>query len=299
MKKSGTLLLEENNKRNKRKEQIFSCSALTDKGKTRATNEDSILLIEEEEGKILAGVFDGMGGMEKGEVASKMAADTVKKVFEEGVYTGGDFVRKALEEANSAVFRYSLSQGVQGLMGTTAVIALVNQDKMYYGNAGDSRLYVLRKGRLMQKTHDHSLVAYQLRNGIITKEEAERSNRKNVLIKAIGIKKGEVPEMYPPEVLTKGDVVLLCSDGLYNMVSEGFIKKILGLQKPINEKAQMLINAANRNGGKDNISVVLIEHNADRRPSRAKFWIVLIGVLLIAAAILVWKFFPAFSKGGK
>ncbi|MCD6426537.1 MAG: Stp1/IreP family PP2C-type Ser/Thr phosphatase [Caldisericaceae bacterium] len=260
MRRKDTLVLSqvsEKREEGKREELALSCYGETNIGRKRNRNEDSIILIKKIR-CVLAGVFDGMGGMKKGDVASKLAVKSVNREFKlHG--NRANFIETALKTANKEIYEYAKRNSVEGAMGTTGVLAFVSNGKVRFGNVGDSRLYVLHNGKLVQKTHDHTLVAFQLANGIITEEEAEKSDQKNVLVKALGVKKTVEPEIYPEEILQPGDSVLLCSDGLYNMAGKKTMEIILNSKSSTKEKVKILIKTANENGGEDNISAVLIE----------------------------------------
>jgi serine/threonine protein phosphatase PrpC len=279
----------------------LSCYGLTSTGKVRQNNEDSFI-IETKDGKAVAllAVFDGMGGMEKGEVASSIAAETLKEMFEkENSFPDPiRFIDEALKTANERIVKYAAEHGLEGQMGTTAAVALIKNGTLYMGNAGDSRIYLLKDDALKQVTHDHTLVAYQLAHGLITKEEARNSKQKNVLMKAVGVSNNFEAEMYAPILLNSNDKVLLCSDGLYNMVKEQEIERVLKKHMQTREKAKMLIDLANRNGGEDNITAVIAEtltpeRNETQGKRNAKKHgaiIAILIILLIAAALLYLKF---------
>ena len=281
----------------------LSCSALTDIGKKRANNEDNFVVLKKG-GVVLLAVFDGMGGMEKGEVASSIAAQTANEMFEKRADFSSpeDFIAEVLKKANEKIFQYAESHNLSGKMGTTAATALIKDGVLFAGNVGDSRVYVLKEGRLLQVTHDHTLVAYQLKNGLISEKEARESKQKNVLMRALGVKKDVDVETYPEIALGPGDKVLLCSDGLYNMVSSERIEHILKSNRTTEEKVRALIDYANRNGGEDNITVIVAEnisdkgsaHNAPQK-ARVRKWIY-IAVVFVLALVFAGLYYLKFVK---
>ena len=169
---------------------------------------------------------------------------------------------------------------------------------------GDSRVYLLKDGKLLQITHDHTLVAYQLENGLISEKEARESTQKNVLTRALGVKADVEVETYPEVALNEKDKVLLCSDGLYNMVSEKTIESVLKSKLTTEEKARALIDRANRNGGEDNITVIIAESAPLRKEQnnlqgggkkqRRKFAYII--VLLVLAVALSALYYLKFVK---
>lgn len=231
-------------------------AALTDVGKVRTGNEDSF-------GHCLeAGVFvvcDGMGGAAAGEVASRLAVDTVIERL--CAVTSREDRHKALEEAiavaNRIVFdRAAQDPALQG-MGTTLVAVSIQNHHALIGHVGDSRCYLFRAGQLTRQTNDHSLVDEQVRMGHMTQEDAERSPLKNVITRAIGTLRtveADISEL----PLESGDALLLCSDGLTREVPEENIAAILRGSGTIEELSQRLIDAANDAGSHDNVTAILV-----------------------------------------
>jgi serine/threonine protein phosphatase PrpC len=245
----------------------------TDVGRRRKLNEDSILL-DDEAG--LYAVCDGMGGHNAGEVASKMAIETIasfikKSAGEEkditwpyGLETDlsfeGNRLKTAIRLANKRVFKAADNREDYTGMGTTVVAALVAGGVLTVGSAGDSRCYLVRQGQLTQVTRDDSWVSAAWAEGILTAEEIERHPLKNVITKAVGAKDTLDIDIVE-QGLSAGDLVLLCSDGLHAMIPD---EKILELLHPLParlpEAASRLIAAANDAGGRDNVSVVLLRY---------------------------------------
>jgi len=243
--------------------------ALSDVGKTRDHNEDA-LAVKPELG--LAVVADGMGGYNSGEIASAIAVETVVREAVRSVpnlvpgqtdpNTGLHYetivLRDAISLANSQIFRSARENKEHKGMGTTVVTALFWDNRVSLAHVGDSRVYRLRKGVLTPMTKDHSLVQEALGESSLTEEEAKEVFQSNLVTRALGVEKrtmmGLVERSAQPE-----DVFLLCTDGLTNMVSDVDIEKVLTKKaKNLSDAAKRLIQQANRNGGVDNISVVLV-----------------------------------------
>ena len=190
-------------------------------------------------------VADGMGGHKAGDFASRFVVDTMVRCM--GLYKSDSPVtalRKAIEKTNELLFLEAQRDPDREGMGSTLVAATVDQDTMYVANVGDSRLYLFRDG-LSQITRDHSLVE-------------EMVSQKNIITRAVGIRPAVTADFFEVS-LKKDDCVLLCSDGLSNMAEESLIGSILAAPAALKEKTSRLIQAANENGGKDNIAVILIE----------------------------------------
>ncbi len=285
MRKDATLKLETKNR------EMGFAFGLTDRGLVREENEDSFA-IEERDGDYLLGVFDGMGGMRKGDVASAIIKEKFLEIAEKEKEWNEETIKRIIHEANRDIYSYSKERGFEGQMGTTAVIGLIkNGEKLYYLNIGDSRLYLLRDGKLKKLTNDHTLVELQRKKGIISEKEAKESNLKNVLTKAVGIRREVEPELYKPLELREDDIILLCSDGLYNMVHEKNIRRVLLNRKlTVKERAERLIRMAKRNGGEDNITVVIYDRKGlSRKKTGIKTFILLL-LMTILTLILMWMF---------
>jgi len=240
----------------------------TDPGMVRSHNEDS-MGTDAEIG--LAVLADGMGGYNAGEVASGIAVamltTEMKQALEQndlhaidgaGETLAEKFVRENSAKANAAIYQTAKSQPQYSGMGTTLVVALFFDNRMTVGHIGDSRLYRLRGDEFEQVTRDHSLLQEQIDSGMITKEQARYSQNKNLVTRAVGIDPEVETEIhtYPVE---RGDIYLLCSDGLSDMVPDDEIHATLStLQSNLPLAAKQLVQAANDAGGRDNISVVLV-----------------------------------------
>lgn len=237
-------------------------AALTHAGRVRANNEDAIAF---DASLGLALLADGMGGYNGGEVASGMAIALLQASFGRWLAHAGPLahskaVRRALQagvdEANAAIFDAGLANHKLQGMGTTLVMAAFGPRRAIVGHIGDSRCYRLRSGRLQRLTRDHSLLQEQLDAGIISPEQALRSPHRNLVTRALGIERRVDLEMHEHSV-HPGDLFLLCSDGLSEMVSDAQLFTLLFQNVELSTKATLLVSIANDNGGRDNISVVL------------------------------------------
>ncbi len=249
--------------------QILEIASCTDPGMVRAHNEDSIA---SDAANGLVVLADGMGGYNAGEVASGMATTVITTEIQQLLAKmqpfqideetkapiAGKMIREQVLKANTSIYRAAQSQPQYAGMGTTLVVCLYYDNKMTVGHLGDSRLYMLREGKFSQVTRDHSLLQEQIDSGIITAEQAKHAQHKNLVTKALGIDPTVEPEV--KEYATKpGDVYLLCSDGLCDMVDDedmGMTLQALGGNLKL--AAQQLVQMANDNGGKDNVSVILV-----------------------------------------
>lgn len=241
-------------------------AAATDIGQVRDGNEDTYVVEEP-----LFALADGMGGHRGGEVASRIAIETLERLFATGEGTLPEIVR----EANRAVFERSMSDRSVSGMGTTLTAAVLEGDHVRLAHVGDSRAYLLRDGALRRLTIDHTLVDRMVRSGEITAAEADVHPHKNVLTRALGTDQ-EVDVDERSVTLEEGDRLLLCSDGLTGMVTEDQIQAILEASPAPQSAAERLVRAANRAGGVDNISVVVLAATGaggaaggGRRPRRA------------------------------
>ena len=251
---------------------LYEFSALSDPGLLRDNNEDAVTFDAETRLAVLA---DGMGGYNAGEIASNMTTTFIKTelvrwLSEVGKRAGAKEVKRAMEicvdNANRSVFNSANSNPQYSGMGTTLVLAVFQETRVIVGHVGDSRCYLFRGGELYQITRDHSLLQEQLDAGLITPEEAAVSLNKNLVTRALGVEESVALEAHE-HPLEPNDLYLLCSDGLTDMVNDGQIAKILALQEPLETKATRLVETANANGGRDNISVLLVQtsNNSKRR----------------------------------
>lgn len=234
--------------------------SITDIGKKRKVNQDFVYTRENSIGN-LPNVFivaDGMGGHNAGDYASKVTVETmvaeIEKSFEKNP---AHIFQKAIGAANECIRQKASEETDMEGMGTTVVAATCVGRLLEVANVGDSRLYIVNRG-IRQITRDHSLVAEMVRMGGIAKEEARNHPDKNIITRAVGASDAVEADFFTVE-LEEGDIVLMCSDGLTNMLEDEEIRMILNGARDLVEKAQELVEAANANGGRDNISVILIE----------------------------------------
>lgn len=251
-------------------------SARSDVGLVRPTNQDSyryeVFGSDQWAGGAvhLLAVADGMGGYRAGEVASRLALETVTEEIERAVETGEPIdaaLDTAMTAANRRVVKRGLSDPECAGMGTTVTVTVVNSGVVHFGHVGDSRAYIVRGGRLDQITRDHSLVAELVRNGNLTEAEAQFHPQRNILTQAFGSDL-RVKADIGSRPLQEGDLVMLCSDGLTAAVPPAEIEQVLGEAKSLDEATARLVSMANERGGFDNVSVLLagpISLGGDRR----------------------------------
>lgn len=239
--------------------QVF---AKTDIGKERKINEDFYYISEPEDKIKLFILADGMGGYNAGEVASKMAVETVKeyiyKHFEkskENKEKIENLIRESIEYANETIYKQAKNKKELSGMGTTLDVCLIYNSRLYIGHIGDSRVYRIRKEFMRRITKDHSYVQTLIEDGKITKEEAFNHPKKNMLTKALGCVEKVEPDIYT-KTFIKDDIILMSSDGLTNMIKEEEIYNIIKKDKL--KATESLVKQANDNGGYDNITVVVI-----------------------------------------
>ncbi len=238
---------------------------MTHIGRRRDMNQDYMYTSTTPVGSLpnLFVVADGMGGHNAGEYASRFTVDKMVEVISQNRQQEPvAAMKEALTEANSQLLEEAGADPSKSGMGTTVVAATVIGDLLHVANIGDSRLYVIDHEAIRQITRDHSLVEEMVRLGEMDKAAAKVHPDKNIITRAIGVTRELAVDFFEVE-LRPGDMILLCSDGLTNMVEDEEIKEIVLEQKNIVEKAEKLINTANENGGKDNITVVLIEPFSD------------------------------------
>jgi PPM family protein phosphatase len=247
---------------------MVRAAGLTDVGKVRSINQDSFEIVEDKHIYIVA---DGMGGHAAGDQASRIAVKTILEIltaYDFGSESSGEddtengmsveeLVRYALQEANEQILLASLSnQHLQG-MGTTAIVTVENKGNLFVGHIGDSRTYLIRNQQLTQITEDHSVVQQLVKAGAISEEEAQVHPYKNVITRCLGMQANVEPDTLEMP-LQSGDRVLMCSDGLSNMVSNQVMQQIVNDNPDPLPACEKLIALANENGGTDNITVVLL-----------------------------------------
>ncbi|WP_425540220.1 Stp1/IreP family PP2C-type Ser/Thr phosphatase [Microaceticoccus formicicus] len=231
----------------------------TDIGKCRDLNEDS-LLINKTDDYYLFVVADGMGGHLAGEVASKLAVDSINYYISQNFHSIDnklDLINHALLYANSKIYEQSISDSRYANMGTTCDAAICIDDNVYIGHVGDSRVY-LYDGKIKQITRDHSLVADLIESGSLTEEEAKNTRQKNIITRALGGDNKLIVDLHHVKIKSK-DILLLCSDGLTNGIDDNRIKEVLEMKISPEEKSDMLIYMSNASGGYDNSTVVVAE----------------------------------------
>jgi protein phosphatase len=249
--------------------EVLEIASCTDPGMVRSHNEDSIAADPANGLVVLA---DGMGGYNAGEVASGMATTVIITEMQQALAglrpydvdqrtnqeVAARLVREAVLKANTSIFQAAQSQPQYAGMGTTLVTCLFYDNRMLVAHLGDSRLYLLRDARFRQVTRDHSLLQEQIDSGLLTLEQAKTAQHKNLVTRALGIDPSVEPETHEYPV-RPGDVYLLCSDGLCDMVDDADIGVTLNaLGGNLKMAAQHLVQMANDNGGRDNVSVILV-----------------------------------------
>ncbi|KSU62468.1 protein phosphatase [[Bacillus] enclensis] len=239
----------------------------TDKGKVRQHNEDSVDVFKNSHGDYLAVVADGMGGHRAGDVASQLVISSLKDMWKntekfETADQAENWLKTTINEVNKEVYSYSQSHSECEGMGTTLVGAICTSLFATIVNIGDSRGYILNENGFHQLTEDHTLVNELVRSGEISKEDAEHHPRKNVILRAIGTETTITMDI-KTIMFEDDDVLLLCSDGLSNKVSEQEMKEILSNDDSLGNKGEKLVHLANDYGGEDNITVLIVEYAAE------------------------------------
>lgn len=235
-----------------------SCT-LTDVGRKRQLNEDFVYACDEPVGKLpnLYMVADGMGGHNAGDVASRTAVESViESISESSEVKLPRILSEAVANANRKIWDLAKTDKSMAGMGTTLVLCTVTEDCLYLANVGDSRLYIGNQ-RLEQITIDHSLVEEMVRSGQITRQQARTHSKKNVITRAVGVGPQTQPDLFDVALLP-GDTIMLCSDGLSNMVSDHEMETLIQETDTLEATAKKLVQTANEHGGTDNISVVLV-----------------------------------------
>ena len=241
--------------------------AKTDIGKAREMNQDFYYVSEERNGMRLCILADGMGGYKGGEIASSLATSAARLYIEEKfkfldptLENIQELIRKAMEYANEVICEKAKKNEELEQMGTTLEICIVYGNKVYMGHIGDSRIYRIRKNIIRRITTDHSYVETLVKDGTITREEAFYHPRKNMLMKALGCGYNIEPDITAKGFLP-GDIILMCSDGLTNMIHEEEIYSIIN--NNFEESCDKLIEKANALGGFDNISVIIVKREEE------------------------------------
>lgn len=248
----------------------FEAYGKTDVGRVRTNNEDNFI-IDEEIGLFI--VADGMGGHNAGEVASKMAVEAIRDNMRRFIMQGQKGIigkidpklgertnqlASVIRLSNQLIYECANNQLKNKGMGTTIDCVLLNKNKISIGHIGDSRIYVVRSGKLHQLTQDHSLVAEQVRQGLLTPEEAERSSLKNILTRALGVDETVEVDLVEMDVF-EDDILICCTDGLNKTVSDPEILKAVQEMKSPKMIVEHLIDLANVAGGVDNVTAAVIK----------------------------------------
>lgn len=240
--------------------------SITDIGRQRQLNQDYVFTSEVSMGSLpnLFIVADGMGGHKAGEFASKSAVETiVNEVTLSAEHNAAKVLQAAIQKANERIRQKAAADENYHGMGTTLVVATFDGQEMCVANVGDSRLYLISDG-IRQVTVDHSLVEEMIRMGGLDRAKARTHPDKNIITRAIGVAQVVDVDFFELNDLKPGDILLMCSDGLSNMVEDKELETIIKADGSLEEKAKHLIATANQNGGRDNIAVILIEVLSDR-----------------------------------
>ncbi len=239
----------------------------TDPGKVRSHNEDSVNIVENNNGETLVVVADGMGGHKAGEVASSLVVNELSRRFSELSSIGTKeeavvWLKEIIDEINIKILKYAEEHVDAAGLGTTCVCAIVTNDFLLFGNIGDSSGYVYKKGKLYKVTKDHTLVNILLESGELTESAAKMHPQKNVLMKALGA--AEKIEMDIFDVERDVDGIFLCSDGLTNMMSVEQMEKVLNDNDlELEEQVGKMIMKANMRGGTDNITIACLRFGGE------------------------------------
>lgn len=235
----------------------------SDKGIVREKNEDSYCILPANALSPLTFIIaDGMGGHNSGEIASRMAIEIAKRFmlkFNELYSQNSNVVhilKSIVDNMNCEIFNKSKLSNLNTGMGTTLILSILFEDKLYICHIGDSRAYVFRDNNLIRLTNDHSYIEELLRNGSITPEEAQTHPKKNMITKAVGCFATVEPDIYTLDV-EKNDILLFCTDGLTNMLCDEEIRRLITRYDDLDQLCQEFIKIANERGGDDNITVIL------------------------------------------
>lgn len=235
--------------------------SITDVGQKRTVNQDFVFTSETPVGNLpnLFVVADGMGGHKAGDFASSYAVEVLLSTIREDENSNPvKIIRAAIENANTQLLREASDNETMSGMGTTMVLVTIVGHYAYVANVGDSRLYLIDENKILQITKDHSLVEEMVRMGEISRDDARNHPDKNIITRALGAGRDVDVDFFDIR-LTPGDILLLCSDGLSNMVPDEDIRQVIRTSETLEETGRRLVSMANDNGGRDNIAVVLVE----------------------------------------
>jgi protein phosphatase len=240
---------------------ILDIAGLTDVGMRRSHNEDAFVVMPD---RRVAAVADGMGGAAAGEVASRIFISAVSECFASTALASEDIASRIIQQvfsvANERMIEHVDRNPQDAGMGCTAELLTFSEERYIIGHVGDSRIYLFRNGDLRQLTKDHSLVQMEVDGGMITAEEARIHPKKNVVLRAVGIERDFSLDILRGNSFT-GDLFLICSDGLTDMIEDDAVGTILLSSFSLDQKAEQLVASAKNAGGKDNITVVLCQVN--------------------------------------
>jgi PPM family protein phosphatase len=287
--------------------------AATDTGSVREQNEDAVLVASPDpelllSNGLLLAVADGMGGYQRGEVASDIAIETLKEIYYDGPVEPTeipDRLKRAFREANKRIFEDGSAGGDQNMMGTTLVAAVIKENDLTIANVGDSRAYLVRANRLNQITDDHSLVAEQVKAGAMTAQEARESQHRNIITKALGHKERVEPDIFEMRLLME-DRLILSSDGLHDYVADDDLIEISLKSRP-DDAARDMVTRAIDNRSNDNVSVVVasvvpaaVPERVEqpvlaRRSSMLVPILVLVGLIVFIALVVIILLLPNFG----
>ncbi len=236
---------------------------LTDSGKVRDHNEDNVIILKNKNNEYLMAVADGMGGHSAGEVASSIAINYLGKHFVDTFHKMNkldavNWLRNTVNDINNLIFKHEKEHPESKGMGTTLVVTIQTKEYILFGNIGDSSGFVVKDDKLHKVTSDHTLVNLLVTAGELSEEEAKHHPKKNVLMKALGANNPIDIDIFDCVDLDKITSILLCSDGLTNMIDEEQIEKVLLNGTDIEDQVIKLIHKANNRGGTDNISVAYL-----------------------------------------
>ena len=244
-------------------------SAKTDTGYMRPHNEDCLGSYVSKDGKTtFLIVADGMGGMNAGEVASKMQVELFLKKVSDLDCSGwaddrlAEVAKEAIQEANLAIYREALRDLNKYGMGTTAVVCILHGDKLITANVGDSRAYISTRSELIRVTRDHSYVEDLVRQGAISSQQAKEHPDRNIITRAVGCLEDIEVDIFIND-FDKDSVLLMCSDGLNNMVEDDYLQRLIRRNKNMDKLADRLIAVAKKNGGADNITVIVARRSSE------------------------------------
>ncbi|MGI6752404.1 MAG: Stp1/IreP family PP2C-type Ser/Thr phosphatase [Anaerovoracaceae bacterium] len=241
---------------------MINVACKTDRGKTRSTNEDSLLCFKEDNVFMIA---DGVGGHNAGEIASSLATEVTAAYIKHNPLKDvendkelKEYFMNCFQEANASVLRVSAMRGDKASMATTALLTYVKDNRMYMVNMGDSRGYLFRDSNMMQITEDHTYVNQLVKEGKLDPLLIEDYPDKHIITRALGAEEEVIPDFFQFDVY-KGDRILLCTDGLYNEVSDEEIKVLMKNALNVEVLTEELVNRAKQHGGRDNITVICLE----------------------------------------